>query len=145
MEKPAFRREVNFQPAFDKRSPNPRQNYGIHGVDMNMVLVGPKGAIDLHIHTNWYLPHVAKEIAFRRPNPDEILMAFQPMAAQIGYHSSTPQYEGQEPRVYDCQFTGGDCYTDGSGLQAERFLDLLITKGSEAVWAEIEHYYFEMF
>lgn len=32
----------------------------------------------------------------------------------VEVHSKTPQYTGHEPLTYPCQWTGGDCYIDGS-------------------------------
>lgn len=37
-------RIVEFTPAFDKRSSDPSKDYGIHGVDMRMVLKGVTAA-----------------------------------------------------------------------------------------------------
>lgn len=37
-------RIVEFTPAFDKRSSDPSKDYGIHGVDMRMVLKGENAA-----------------------------------------------------------------------------------------------------
>lgn len=37
-------RITKFYPAFDKRSSIPGKNYGIHGVELRMILKGNKGA-----------------------------------------------------------------------------------------------------
>jgi hypothetical protein len=55
-------RITEFAPAFDKRDPDPKKNYGIHGVDLRMVLKGEEGAVQFVLFTGWMLPHVAKEL-----------------------------------------------------------------------------------
>lgn len=57
-----FQEIVQFSPAYDRRSPDPKKNYGIHGVELGMVLKGPKGAVQFLLFTNWQLPHVTAEI-----------------------------------------------------------------------------------
>src|SRR5690554_1678397 len=52
---------VTFEPAWDKRDPNPAKNYGVHGVELRMVLKGEKGAVQFVLYTGWQLPHVTKE------------------------------------------------------------------------------------
>jgi hypothetical protein len=96
------------------------------------------------------------------------------MAADLGYHSRVPMYEGQEPMgstnyKFDideskeglerfqstqtatgtftpCQYLdGAPCYYDGSGLHAEKVLQMLVEEGGEAVWAYMEACYHEQF
>ena len=55
-------RIVEFTPAFDKRSSDPSKDYGIHGVDMRMVLKGENAATQFVLFTNWHLPHVHDEL-----------------------------------------------------------------------------------
>jgi hypothetical protein len=81
-------RIVEFNPAYDKRDSDPSKNYGIHGVNLRMILKGTKGAIQFVVYTNWHLPHVQAELDRRH---DHILC--HPMPADLGYHSPTPRYE----------------------------------------------------
>lgn len=176
-------RITEWEPAFDKRNPDPKKNYGIHGATMRWVLKGPKGAIQFVVYTNWMLPHVTKEQikrsykrAMERGEKGfalEMETFWQPMAADWGYHSRVPMYEGQEPmgsvnwefkdtgkegiERYEsmrtetgtftpCQYLdGAPCYYDGSGLYAEEVLNVLITQGGEAVWKLMEESYHERF
>ena len=39
----------------------------------------------------------------------------------------------------------GYCYYDGSGLNADKLRDIMLEKGSDAVWKELEDYYHETF
>jgi hypothetical protein len=136
-------RSVEFAPAFDKRDPNPAKNYGIHGVEMRFVLKGEQGAVVFEVFTNWHLPDVAKSLAGRISrdyNP------FEPMGADVGYHSPTPQYEGQKVQSESCAYLDGKpCYYDGSGLAAETLLQRLIAEGDTAVWSALEERYNELF
>jgi len=158
---------------------------------MRWVLKGSKGAVQFLVFTQWMLPHVAKEQAERfwlrtlkfqgsrlgegkKDFLQELHIFYQPMAADLGYHSRVPMYEGQEPmgsvdyklsmdeskeglekfqsgRTATDTFTpcpyldGAPCYYDGSGLNAERVLQILIEQGGEAVWKYLEDYYHSTF
>jgi len=135
-----FQRVVEFRPAFDKRNADPHKNYGIHGVDMRMVLVGDRGAAQFVLYTGWHLPHVVSEFkASGRSLGD-------PLPADLGYHSREPRYEGQTAASESCEYLGGcPCYYDGSGLNAERVFDALRAEGGEAVWRELEDFYNQIF
>jgi hypothetical protein len=58
-------RIIEFTPAFDKRDPNPKKNYGVHGVELRFVVKGEAGAVQFLIFTNWHLPHVQKAMVNR--------------------------------------------------------------------------------
>jgi hypothetical protein len=51
-----MKRFITFSAAYDKQHKDPNKNYGIHGVDMRMVLQGELGAMSFTLFTNWYLP-----------------------------------------------------------------------------------------
>lgn len=134
-------RIVEFTPAFDKRDPDPSRNYGVHGVELRMVLKGDKGAVQFVLFTNWMLPHVQKEMderMDRRLEHGHYLC--HPLPADLGYHWNTPRYEDQD--ASKCTYTpNGVCYYDGSSLNAERIYEILLCEGSEGVWRELEAYY----
>lgn len=184
-----LKRITEFEPAFDKRHPDPKQNYGIHGVTLRMVLKGDKGAVQFVVYTNWQLPHVTQEAIERmkeicaevavviEPEEDiasELRCFWTPMAADLGYHSRVPMYEGQpamgaiktdikmddtkegiekfnitttETMKYTpCEYLDGEpCYYDGSSLNAVDVMKILIEQGSEAVWKYLEECYHEQF
>ena len=142
-----FERMVKFYPAFDKRNPEPSKNYGVHGVDLLMVVKGDKGAVQFKLFTNWMLPHVVEE-RMNKPMFDDmdIKCFYMPQPADLGYHSYKPVYEGQTPITKSCELLDGKpCYYDGSGLNAERIYKVLLEKGSDGVWQELEDYYREVF
>jgi len=131
-----FERLVMFEAAYDKRSKDPKRNYGIKDVHVRFVLKGKEGAVQFLFSTGWYLPHVRRELVekgyFSR-------VAF-PVAFGLGYHSPTPIHGG-EICFEECRILGGKCYYDGSGLDAIPLLEKLVAEGDEAVWRELERYY----
>lgn len=47
-----FKREITFDPAWDRRSDKPSENYGIHPVQIRFVLIGEKGAVHFVLYTD---------------------------------------------------------------------------------------------
>ena len=131
---------VSFSAAFDKRDPDPKKDYGIHGVDIKFIYKGDKGATQFVLYTNWQLPHVTEEQ--RKNMSRDKYFLFEPLPADLGYHSPTPQYEGQESLTEECEYLDGKpCYYDGSGLQAVRVYKRLLEEGEDGVWAELADVY----
>ncbi len=100
MKKEKLERIFEAIPAFDKRNKDPKKNYGIHGVELRFVVKGKKGAVQFVVFTGMHLPNVQEE----QDSPDghtgydgKIWCPRKPMAADIGFHSPKPLYEGQEP------------------------------------------------
>ena len=122
-----MKRITEFTPAYDKRDVNPNKNYGIHGVNMKMVLKGERGAVQFVLYTGWHLPHVAEEHRAKG-------YYAEPLPADLGYHSPLPMYGGDEPIDQECEYLDGKpCYYDGSGMMAERIFGVLTEKGSDGV------------
>lgn len=140
-----YEKLITLGPSYDKRHSDPNKNYGIHSVDLKFVLIGEEGATQFLLFTNWYLPHVKEELLTKTASKRDMELFFQPLPADLGYHSKVPHYEGQEPIEQDCEYTNGVCYYDGSGLSAERIYTILLEEGSEGVWRELEKYYKEIF
>lgn len=133
-----FERIVTMRPAFHKVHKDPSKNYGVHGVDLKMILRGPLGATQFLLFTGWMLPETLAWWASKGIEAD-----FKPCPADRGYHWATPQYEGQEAR--DCELLpGGKCYYDGSGMNAEGTFQLLVSGGDEAVWRDLQEFYDEL-
>lgn len=130
-----LRREITFSPAFDKRDPDPCKNYGIHGCDLRMHLIGERGAVQFVLYTDWHLPHVDRELRAKGSK-------LSPTPADLGYHSFIPLYEGQCEQA-KCNVLGCKCFYDGSGLNAEPIYEILLREGSEGVWTALESYYDE--
>ena len=133
-----LRREITFRPAYDKRGKNPKEDFGVHCVDMCWYLHGPKGVVQFVVYTGWYLPHVMAEWKVR----GLLTSGVQVLPADVGYHSKEPTYDGQTDMK--CHLLGR-CYYDGSGVAADNLFEMLLTLGDEAVWERLEGYYHEQF
>jgi hypothetical protein len=146
-------RITKFSPAWDKRSSVSNKNYGIHGVELVMIIKGDKGAVQFVLYTNWMLPHVQEEldakllIEGKQGKLGEYsFCTIHPMPADLGYHSPIPQYEGQSVSSNSCEYNDGKpCYYGGSGLNSERIYEVLLKEGSDGVWRELEIYYNDIF
>lgn len=138
----AFKREVIFSPAFDKRHADPKRNYGIHGVDLRFYLIGARGATHFVIYTNWQLPEVTRDQDARPVDRRFPHLSCHPLPADIGYHRPTPAWEGQDVCQESCGLLGGQaCYSDGSGVMAREVFEMLVREGDAAVWRELERWY----
>lgn len=137
-------RIVDISPAFDKRDSDPKKNYGVHGCNLKMVLKGPLGAVQFVLYTNWHLPHVEKELDAKLDSQFPHLSC-HPIPADLGYHSPVALYESQEPISGECEFVNGPCYFGGSGLNATSIYRVLLERGSDGVWQELENYYRHIF
>jgi hypothetical protein len=72
----------------------------------------------------------------------ELRIVHFPMGGGFSYHSPTPQYEGQEPYIEECDFLGGMCYCDfGSCMEGTSVMKLVAESG-DGIWPTIlESYY----
>ncbi len=143
-----MKKDISFDPAFDKRNSDPNLDYGIQGVTIRFVLSGELGAVQFVLDTNWYLPHIQREFIKEAHNKDEFwLEAFLcPQPVDVGYHSPVPLYDGQTILSESCPYLDGKpCYYEGSGLQAIKVFDILIKEGNSGVWKYLEKYYINTF
>ena len=135
-----FEKVIRIEPARD----NPVT--GISSMVIIFELHGTKGAVTFQAMTNTYLPKTIRrnkkkgvDITKIMDKTTEKFSGWMPM--DLGYHSKTKQYDSQTI-MNDCPLLdGADCYYDGSSLNAERPLKLLMTKGSDSVWRFLERYY----
>jgi hypothetical protein len=141
-------REFEIAAAYDKRVESGGR-YGQHCVDFRFYLKGPKGVVQFILCTGWSKAIIATPekpwqelgVVRTRNNPDVL---WDPMPADLGYHSPVPRYEDQT--AMDCHILPeGKCYYDGSGLNANRIFSLMVHEGGEAMWKALERYYRELF
>lgn len=138
-------RVVKFHPAYDRRSPDPQKNYGIHGVELRMVLKGLEGAVVFALYTNWMLPPVTRELDGQSGPVDRPHVLCRPQPADLGYHSLVQRHDGQKP-TDNCEYLGGrPCYYDGSGMRAYDVYRRLLERGDEGVWQALECEYKRLF
>lgn len=140
-----FERRIKFTPAFDKRDADPNKNYGIGAVRIWFYLIGPKGAVQWQIGTEWYVRSAQDHLNSLRAGALPSGNPYQPKAWDLGYHSPTPHYDGQTVIDDDCEVIGGPCYCDGSTLNAERLVNPFLEEGETGVWRELEAYYHVVF
>jgi hypothetical protein len=136
-----FIREIKISPAYDKRDPNPKKNYGIGSCRIFFIVIGPKGAITINFGTNWYLSTTIIEYKTKGINHRiiDLEKESEPLKAwSWDYHSKTPRYDGQHS-LTNCDFLA--CYCDGSGLKAERYTEILLNGGSDKLFEELEKDY----
>jgi len=149
-----FERIVKFSPPFDKRSDNPRENYGIASMRIWFILKGKHGAVQVCFNTPFYLPETIdeyKRIGNKGKTAPSDIRDEEGKAKgfdcwDVGYHSPKPMYEGQEKM--DCDILKkGYCYYDGSGLRGnnDKLPELFYEEGDEAIWKYLEDYYYEIF
>lgn len=139
-----FKREVIVTPAYDFRpeqhpdKEHPGGGYGISSCRIFFVLIGPKGAVQFQIGTNWYTDSARVHLA--KWPPDYLHKRRQPEGWDLGYHAMEPRYENQDQM--ECQhLPGGKCYYDGSSLNADEMVEAFINGGTEWLWPHLEKYY----
>jgi len=142
-------RRIEFCPAFDcivnpckwgkdTCKPGEGGSHGRGGVDMTWFLIGKDLAIQFVVATGWELPETYPDLE-KKGFLTTDRFSMYPMASYIGYHSRTPLYEGASP-MNECQFFG-ECYYDGSSLNADKGLEILLREGSDAVWVWMKEYF----
>jgi hypothetical protein len=137
-----FKKVTQVRLPFDMRHAEDGKNYGIHGLDIWFILIGPKGAVQFAVTFPTYLPHVE---LYDRPD-----WTYQPKISgfDVGYHSPKPMYEDQAESACEL-LEGGKCYYDGSSLQADDWVkELFSTKGERIeplLWAKLEQEYKDRF
>ena len=138
-------RIVEFEPAWDKRDPDPKKDYGISSVRIRFVLKGRKGAVQFLVSTDWYLPQNQKELG-ERASSVGMLSRVRPMGVDVGYHSPIQRYEDQKTMGPCPYLDGHECYYDGSSLRGDQWVeDVLLPKGSDGVWTALEGEYHATF
>lgn len=134
-------REFVISAAYDKRP-----KYGQHCVDFTFFVKGPEGAVQFRLFTGWYLSLIPKPDAPWQELCKTLHLGENdsPMPADLGYHSPHPRYEGQTSM--SCTLLpSGECYYDGSSLNAYKIFSTMVHEGGEAMWAELEKYYASTF
>jgi len=139
-------RTLQMIPPFDKRHSEPSKNYGIHGMEIRFELIKNNRAVQFVVYSNIFLPHLYDEWDNNKENriKSHLRLFFKPLGADVGYHSPTSMYESQNSD--DCHLLkGGKCYYDGSGLKAEKWVDIWLKEGNDKIWEMLEEEWKEVF
>ena len=117
-------------------------SHGRHGLAIRFLAAGDAGAVQFVVNTGWVPQRVTPSSIFMRHVDD---WGGYTLPTDLGYHAKEPQYEGQTEVSADCEFTGGPCFYDGSGLDAMDGMYALVNGGDEALWAFLDAYYEHVF
>ena len=126
---------VDVSPGFCMLHKDDDKNFGVAACRVWFYAIGPKGAVQFCIGTDWY-PEAARRHLSKFPSKDER----QPKGWDIGYHAKTPQYEGQSS-MGECFILGCECYYAGSSLQADNWVEGFVCGGTEWLWPKLDEYY----
>lgn len=131
---PAFRDDVGMS------SGRSDDNYGRHTADLEMYVRGPLGAVQFKMFTGWDIEDVEGSRWGRAKSWNN-----SPTAADLGYHKRLDPDHAADEWAYitdECSvLDGARCQYDGSGLNAEPVMELLVRSGHTAVFEYLEGYY----
>lgn len=119
----------------DKCKPGFGGSHGVHNAELHMLVRGPSAEVMLVISTGWQLPSV--------PERSRNILRY-PSGSYVEFHTAAPQYTDHNPSIRvavdaDAACKSWDnCYFDRGYLAAEAPATLLVTNGSDAVWAWLE-------
>lgn len=152
-----FTKSIRILPGYDKRPKKAGDpNYGIHGCTVLFTLQGLKGTVTFTVYTDWLPLHVQEEHMGKDvmggplnpfPNVCQVVVGTQPTGADLSYHSPEPRRDWQkEEPARDCDILpGGKCWSDGTGLGAERVRNRMLEEGDKGVWKFMGEYYYHEF
>lgn len=141
-ERPAFDCILGLCPVPDCPGPSegPEHNHGRGSRTDRWIIKGEGLAVQWLVYTDEFLSITLLALVEGRQEWRDLF----PMAADIGYHSSEPLYEGHWVQG-DCDILGLEkCYYDGSALQASIGLEIQANGGDAAVWLWLEQYYYDI-
>ena len=133
-----FERIVKITPAYDNRS----KGCGTGACTMFMVLKGGKGCVTLSVSTGWHLRCTMewKETCIQKWG----IESWEPMGMAVSYCSYVKLHDWQEGRE-DCGWLGCTCYGESCYSCSDEPFELLLTKGSEAVFEWLTTFYHSTF
>jgi hypothetical protein len=122
-----FERVLSIEPGYNDRG----GKYGVHGMDLRFVLIGPLGAVHFLMRTGWI--------------PDEkgvnpTLSRSYPAPSHIGWHWRTEKF-GTADYGDDCDWLPAGCFYDASYSAADPVLAKFLAGGADAVWPMLREHY----
>lgn len=153
-------RKLVFQPAFDRTDPDPKKNYGVGCLELLFMVFGDKGAVQLQLLTQWYLPNVMNRRLeslkrdIRMGKEDFLIKSFlEPNPIDLCYFS--PERRNEDETFFDTGvpyfMDGAPCYygykyyDENNKVAKEVAFRKLVDEGDEALWKYLEDYYVEVF
>lgn len=139
-----MKRIFEITPSWDKQK-DPRGNFGISDAIMWLGVKDNynKHAVVINIHTGWYLESINQQ------KGDLLNKARIPSLYTISYHCAV------EPDNVDnfnndnyndnCEWLDTPCRFDVESAHTKGLVELLVSKGSEAVYEKLEELYIERF
>lgn len=136
-QKASFEHRVEITGSYYAMHPDPARNYGVSGNRIRFIVIGPKGAVQWIIGAGWYVKQAREHLAQFPHRHDD---ARKPDGWDLGYHSPKAMYDSQ--KANDCDLlSGGKCFYDGSGLNADLLIEGFLARGTEWLWPKLEEYY----
>lgn len=102
-----------------------------HGIGARQLFIGVKVEGQGAVVQQFYTPIHTEAVV--RDRGREVLELWGPLGG-TDLHRRVPTHE-EQTMIEGCEYTGGDCYMDGTMMQVERATDLLIEGGVTAVWS----------
>ncbi len=130
-------REVIIYPGYDKR----KTGDGWQGAEILFVMRGDHGAVTFSCFTDIMPKEMQLDLISKRSRIS--IPAVQPHAPDYTFHYDRPLYTSQQNVHNKCPYMpeGVTCYSGDNRNVGERLRDLLIDRGSGAVWAAMEIQY----
>lgn len=155
---PVFERITKIEPAFDcivnqpcrVSATNPCRpepsgsNHGRCDAWMSFTLRSAIADLTVVVMTGWHIPETPPD----KRMPVVLDRIGLPRAAYVDFHSLLPAHNGQSPLDTDGDCTrwpGRACYADRGYTMADDVTDLLVRKGSDAVWTWLEKLHADTF
>lgn len=140
-----FERIVTIKPAYDclmvqpcvhgsaDCGTRPGASHGRHNAELHMRVRSALAEVGLVVNTSWDLPVTPASARSTGPR-----------AGFVEFHSSTPFYDDQPPQGTPCDLWPV-CFGDRGYTMADEPTALLVSAGSDAVWAWLEEQHRERF
>lgn len=127
-------RSVHFYPAWDKRSDDPKKDYGVSGVNIHMRLVDDDWAAELVMLTPWMLPAVQQWHKSLEPTIGAKVTPTCDVA--VHHRNGTSDEFGRIVQPGQCDvFPDTSCQNvPVSAFLGERLYKILVVEGEEPVW-----------
>lgn len=134
---------VNFECVYNSERcyPGSGGSHGKHGLEIEFIVKGKKGAVWFVLYTGWFPQSISEE-----ENSIVDWGRNKVLPVDLGYHSKIPQYKGQEPTNQSCELCDGQmCFYDGSAINAQDAMYTLVNGGDVKLWEFLESYYNNIF